>query len=184
MVTGDENVVWLTGAILLIPTVFFYWLIHKLADTFLGKSASKFVERPNGKHKGAGGISFVLGVFLATAAAKLFNAPVGLLLSAIAVLTFGDGFASYVGMRWGKHKFTVHKHTKSWEGTTAGVVAATVVSAVFVPFGVAFFGALVPMIVEIIGVRIHGKEIPDNIYIPIVSLLSMIFFIVFYVFFF
>ena len=32
-------------------------------------------------------------------------------------MTLGDAAASLVGMRWGRHRYTVFGHTRTWEGT-------------------------------------------------------------------
>ncbi|MGC9357584.1 MAG: diacylglycerol/polyprenol kinase family protein [Anaerolineae bacterium] len=37
--------------------------------------------------------------------------------AAIMAMTWGDALASLVGLRWGKHTYTVFNHTRTWEGT-------------------------------------------------------------------
>lgn len=39
--------------------------------------------------------------------------------AAVMAMTLGDGMASIVGNRWGRHTYTVLKSTRSWEGTLA-----------------------------------------------------------------
>jgi phytol kinase len=39
--------------------------------------------------------------------------------AAVMAMTLGDAAASLVGERWGRHTYTVHGHTRSWEGTAA-----------------------------------------------------------------
>ncbi|MBN1486280.1 MAG: phosphatidate cytidylyltransferase [Anaerolineae bacterium] len=42
--------------------------------------------------------------------------------AAVMAMTLGDGLASIVGNRWGKHPYTFMNHTRSWEGTIAMAV--------------------------------------------------------------
>jgi len=42
--------------------------------------------------------------------------------AAVMAMTLGDGFASIIGHRWGKHPYTFMGHTRSWEGTAAMVL--------------------------------------------------------------
>jgi dolichol kinase len=49
------------------------------------------------------------------------NAPIA--VAAIMAMTWGDAMASIVGMRWGRHTYTVFGHTRSWQGSAAMAVA-------------------------------------------------------------
>jgi len=42
--------------------------------------------------------------------------------AATMAMTLGDAFASLVGVRWGRHTYTVFGHTRSWEGSAAMAV--------------------------------------------------------------
>ncbi|HNT78331.1 MAG TPA: phosphatidate cytidylyltransferase [Anaerolineae bacterium] len=44
--------------------------------------------------------------------------------AAVMAMTWGDGVASIVGKRWGKHPYTVFGHTRTWEGTAAMAICA------------------------------------------------------------
>ncbi|HHQ47563.1 MAG TPA: phosphatidate cytidylyltransferase [Acidobacteria bacterium] len=51
--------------------------------------------------------------------------------AAIMAMTWGDAMASLVGQTWGRHRYTVFGHTRSWEGSAAMAVATfAAVSAV------------------------------------------------------
>ena len=39
--------------------------------------------------------------------------------AAVMAMAWGDAMASIVGTRWGRHKYTVFGHTRSWEGSAA-----------------------------------------------------------------
>ncbi|HSH03604.1 MAG TPA: hypothetical protein VLL52_13880 [Anaerolineae bacterium] len=45
-----------------------------------------------------------------------------LLVAAIMPLTWGDGLASVVGRRWGRHAYYVRGHKRTWEGSGAFLV--------------------------------------------------------------
>ncbi len=44
---------------------------------------------------------------------------VPLAAAGVMAMTLGDGMASIVGNRWGKHTYTTFGHTRSWEGSAA-----------------------------------------------------------------
>jgi phytol kinase len=161
-----DALVWLS-AILLVPFTIFYFIITWFSHTKIGRISHGLMEREIGHHtNGVGGLSFVLGVMLSY---FLFGFNPLIVLMGVVVLTFGDGFASYFGIRFGKHKFNIEGHTKSIEGTLAGIIASTLVGTFFVDFFTAFVVTTLTMIIEMIGIKVRGKEIPDNLYIPIVA---------------
>jgi phytol kinase len=47
--------------------------------------------------------------------------------AAVMAMTWGDGLASIVGQRYGRHGYTVFGHRRSWEGTATMAVASFVV---------------------------------------------------------
>jgi len=51
---------------------------------------------------------------------------VPLAAAAVMAMTWGDGLASIVGTRWGRHPYTVFGHTRTWEGTATMAVGAGV----------------------------------------------------------
>lgn len=161
-----DAIFWVSIA-LLIPATLFYLITKWFSHTKIGQLAFHSVEREQGHHtNGVGGITYILGVILSYI---IFGFNPSIVIVSIIVLAFGDGFASYFGMRFGKHKINIEGHTKTLEGTLAGVVAATLVSLMFVDFFYALATVSLTMIIELVGIRIKGKEVPDNIYLPLVS---------------
>lgn len=173
----DIDAVFWTGVILLIPFSLFYLVVRWFRHTMIGRSFFHSVEREQGNYtNGIGGLSFTFGVLLSYI---LFGFNPAIVIVSILVLSFGDGFASYIGMRFGRHKFNIDGHTKTLEGTFAGIIAATVASSFFVDFFTALIVSSLTMIIELVGIRVRGREIPDNIYIPVISGLIMYILILF-----
>lgn len=54
----------------------------------------------------------------------LDRAPIA--TAAVMAMTWGDGLASLVGYRWGRHQYTHLGHVRSWEGTAAMAVGSFV----------------------------------------------------------
>ncbi len=90
----------------------------------------------------------------------------------IAILTISDTAAALIGARFGRLRFAVAGATKSWEGVTAFVISAWLVSF----FALVFFTALstveavlVSTLVALVGAAIealsgHGL---DNLFVPL-----------------
>ncbi len=163
----DIDAIFWAGIILLIPFSLFYFIVRWFNHTSLGQTLFHSIEREQGNHtNGIGGLTFTLGVLLSYA---LFGFNPAIVIVSIIVLAFGDGFASYFGMRFGKHKFNIEGHTKTIEGTLAGIIAATLISSLFVDFFTAFIVSALVMLIEMVGIRVKGREIPDNLYIPVIA---------------
>lgn len=163
----DIRAIFWLGIILLVPFGLFYGITRLFSHTFLGQYLHNSIEREVGHHtNGIGGISFVLGVLISY---LLFGFNPAIVMVSIIVLAFGDGFASLVGMKYGKHTFNIEGHTKTIEGTIGGILASTLMSSIFIPFIPALVVSVLTMLVELVGVRVRGREIPDNIYIPVIA---------------
>lgn len=163
----DIDAIFWGSIILLVPFAVFYFLVRSFQHTALGQAAHNFIERDAGHHtNGVGGLTFALGIIISYV---LFGFNPNIVLFSIVVLTFGDGFASLVGMRWGKHSFKIDGHVKTIEGFFGGVVASTLIGIFFVDFWYALVVSVLTMLIELVGIRVRGREIPDNIYIPILS---------------
>lgn len=163
----DIDAVFWGAVILLVPFAMFYFLVRSFQHTALGQAAHNLIERDAGHHtNGVGGLTFALGVILSYV---LFGFNPIIVLVSIVVLSFGDGFASLVGMKWGKHSFKIEGHVKTIEGFIGGVVVSTLVAMVFVDFFYALIVSVLTMLIELVGIRIRGREIPDNIYIPVLA---------------
>jgi len=121
----------------------------------------EWFERDYEKHlPGKGAIMFFAGSLAMMLAAILLNRP-EIISLALIPLVFGDGFATIIGVRYGKHQIV---KGKSWEGTTAGFIASVaVLSLLLAPqWGIILAVAAAAMIVEIL-------PIDDNLTIPIIS---------------
>jgi len=163
----DIDAIFWFGIILLVPFGIFYFLIRWLSHTKIGQFSYYLTERDLGHHtNGVGGLTFAGGVILSYI---IFGFNPTIVIVSIVILTFGDGFASFVGMKWGTRKFKIEGHTKTLEGTIAGIVVATIVSSLFINFFVAFAVSTLTMLIELVGVRVRGREIPDNLYLPVIA---------------
>lgn len=163
----DIDALFWASIALLVPFSVFYFLVRSFQHTALGQAAHNLIERDTGHHtNGVGGLTFALGVILSYV---LFGFNPNIVLFSVVVLTFGDGFASIVGMRWGKHSFKIDGHVKTIEGFAGGVLASTLVGAMFVDFWYALIVSILTMLIELVGIRVRGREIPDNIYIPVLA---------------
>lgn len=88
-------------------------------------------------------------------------------IAAILIFGLGDGFATYIGTTYGKHKLPWNKD-KTMEGSLGFVAAA--MSALFVmPVYAIFLGAILGAFVESLPLKIN-----DNITVPVV--LSLLFY--------
>jgi phytol kinase len=83
------------------------------------------------------------------------------------VLAIADPLAGLVGMRFGKHTYTVYDEKRSFEGS---MTCWVVVFVIFLLFGATFFNALVSglvlMVIEAVSLR--GS---DNLTLPVVAVL-------------
>jgi dolichol kinase len=103
-------------------------------------------------------ILYALGMILSL---TLFPEPIG--YASIAVLTFGDGFASIFGRKFGVRSLPFNEN-KTIEGSIFGFILALIGSLVFID-------PLSSLISSIIGMLIEALPIPvnDNITIPLAS---------------
>ncbi|MBN1431096.1 MAG: phosphatidate cytidylyltransferase [Anaerolineae bacterium] len=47
--------------------------------------------------------------------------------ASVMAMTWGDAMASIVGVRWGRHQYTILGHTRSWEGSAAMAILSFLV---------------------------------------------------------
>jgi len=121
----------------------------------------KLFERDYEKElPGKGAIMFFAGSLAMMLAAVLLGRP-EIIAPALVPLVFGDGLATIIGIKYGKHKIT---GGKSWEGTIAGFIASVIVLSLLLSpqWAVILAVAATAMIVEIL-------PIDDNLTIPIIS---------------
>jgi len=124
--------------------------------------AVELFERDYEKHwPGKGAIMFFAGTsIMIYFALYVLQAP-EIIALALVPLVFGDGFATIIGVKYGKHKIV---KGKSLEGTLAGFIASALVLSLFLfPAGFKILAvAGGAMLVELL-------PIDDNLTIPITS---------------
>ncbi|MBU1750150.1 MAG: hypothetical protein KKA73_20895, partial [Chloroflexi bacterium] len=92
-------------------------------------------------------------------------------------MTWGDAFASIVGVRWGRHRYTIGGTTRSLEGSAA-MFLFSLVSVFLVlwglgtPSGAAGLYALVVAVVATVVEALSVRGL-DNITVPLVSVLVL-----------
>lgn len=84
--------------------------------------------------------------------------------AAIAILAAGDGFAGVIGRRYGRHRFSFNKN-KSWEGTLAGFVAASLTGF--------YYAGAIALIGSVFGMMAGAVNKHDNIAVPYAALAAM-----------
>ena len=112
-----------------------------------------FLDR-NEKIPARGGLSYVSGVLFLVAASN-FNFALGV----IAILAFGDGMATVVGIS-GKHRLPYNKK-KTFEGLVAFNLAAIASSMFFLGLEQAVLYSLIFSVIESI-----DSKVDDNLLIP------------------
>lgn len=98
--------------------------------------------------------------------------PRNIALASIAILTFSDPLAHFVGQNFGKIRSRINMDKKI-EGTIAGIIGGWVAAGLFVPSYLAFLGSGIAMVFELGNFRIAGEKIDDNFIIPLVSAIIM-----------
>ncbi len=81
----------------------------------------------DGEHTTPGTVYFALSITILLAGLWRTGGGtdrVALAAAAVMAMTWGDALASLIGQRWGRHRYTVLGHTRSWEGSAA-MAAAT-----------------------------------------------------------
>jgi len=107
-------------------------------------------------------IFFAVGIILSL---LIFPPPIS--YAAIAIFTFGDGFATIFGKKLGKHAFPYNRGKKI-EGTFFGFIFAFIGGAVFIAPLKALVGAAIGMITESLPTPIN-----DNLTIPLIAGVAM-----------
>jgi dolichol kinase len=88
-----------------------------------------------------------------------------LCFAAIAILAVGDGFAGAIGKGYGKHSLPFNEN-KSWEGSFAGLIAASVTGF--------YFAGSIAIIGSIFGMLADAISKNDNLAVPYAALASML----------
>lgn len=122
-------------------------------------------DRKGEKIPGKGAMFFVLGSLLV-----LSVFPENIALASVLVLSFGDAFATLIGMHLGRVQSVTKK---TLEGFFAGLVAGFVGALFFVDYFSAFAGSAAAMCFELLTVRFGKHVIDDNLMVPMISGLVM-----------
>ena len=125
----------------------------------------KTFDRNDAKFPGEGAVFYVLGCLIVL---SIFEKNIA--LASIMVLALGDSVATLAGKRFGK-KFL--KNNKTLEGSLAGAVLGAIGAMIFVEFSLAVIGSFTAMFIEAVEIKLWGKGVDDNLYIPLISALIM-----------
>ncbi|MGC9309086.1 MAG: diacylglycerol/polyprenol kinase family protein [Candidatus Nanoarchaeia archaeon] len=121
-----------------------------------------FERKDNGKFPGKGVLFFFIGSLIVL---QLF--PRDIAFSSIIILTFSDPISHFVGSNFGKLP-GINKR-KYIEGTLAGILIGGLLASLIVNPLLAFIGAFVAMFLEAAEIAMAGKNVDDNLLIPIVA---------------
>lgn len=104
------------------------------------------------------------------------------MIPAVGMLTlgFGDGFASLIGIRYGKHSYHLFKSQKSLEGSLAMFVMSALSVSIYLYISQGFVSLPCIMMISLLAtfVEIISPYGLDNLFIPILSaLLYTLFFL-------
>ena len=119
-------------------------------------------ERKNEK-EGTGALWYAIGCFIT---AILFEKNTA--LAAMLILAIGDSISHWVGRFYGRIPHPLNKK-KNVEGTLAGIIGAFAAAVFFVPNLPAFIASVMVMNLEVFDMKIFGRRIDDNFWIPIVA---------------
>lgn len=102
--------------------------------------------------------------------AALLFFPENIAYGSLAIVAGGDSAAAIVGERFGRARI----RGKSLEGFTAGLIAASILSSIFVSPILAFVGSTAAMLIELAGAWIEPLGAADNFTMPITAGVAMI----------
>ena len=112
-----------------------------------------------GEIPGEGALYNALGILFALSVLRNDSAAA---ISVILILALGDGFATYIGTRYGRHKLPWNRN-KTFEGTI-GFAAGAIFALFAMPVTATIFVVVLATISESLPLRVN-----DNITLPIVS---------------
>ena len=114
-------------------------------------------ERENEKHfPGRAAVFFFASALILL---TLFQTNPQLIIAALSVQVFADSAAALIGIKYGKHKLI---GKKSWEGSIACFIIATICINFYYPLPMAIITALAATIIEAI-------PLDDNLLVPLVA---------------
>ncbi len=115
-----------------------------------------------GEIPGEGALYNALGILFALSMLRNDSAAA---ISVILILALGDGFATYIGTRYGRHKLPWNRN-KTFEGTI-GFAAGAIFALFAMPVPATIFVVVLATIIESLPLKVN-----DNITLPVVSSLS------------
>ena len=121
-----------------------------------------------GEIPGEGALYNALGILFALSVLRNDSAAA---ISVILILALGDGFATYIGTRYGRHKLPWNRN-KTFEGTI-GFAAGAICALFTMPVTATIFVVMLATIIESLPLRLN-----DNITLPIVS--SLLYLVIIY----
>jgi dolichol kinase len=120
-------------------------------------------ERKSALLPGQGALTFLIGSLIVL---YLFMPKIA--YASILVLAVGDSVGPIVGMSFGRKKHTLNRQ-RFIEGTIAGIIAAALCAALFVPFWHAFIGSAFAMLAEAAEIRVAKARVDDNLFVPLLA---------------
>ncbi|MFH2020969.1 MAG: phosphatidate cytidylyltransferase [archaeon] len=150
----------------LLLSIFTKYKKPKLIINFL-----KYFDKPKdlANFPGKGAVYYLISAFIAI---SLFEKNIA--SAALIILAVGDPAAYFFGRYYGKNKIIINPR-KLLEGTLAGIFFGTLAASLFIPFKIAFFGAVAGMIAE--AIDLEGLNLDDNLTIPLTAGLVLSYFL-------
>ena len=96
---------------------------------------------------------------------------------AVGAMVYGDGFASLIGRKWGKHQFKIFNGVKSLEGSTAMLIVSFAVIYAYLIFATGHAGFVVCLTIAFTATLVEAIS-PfglDNILVPVIA--AMVYFV-------
>ena len=166
--------IWIFG----IQTISYFILIGTYAGILLMHITMSKIKLPGieqwiknvgreGENPGEGALYNALGILFAIG---ILRSDVAAAISVILILALGDGLATFVGTKYGKHKLPWNRN-KSLEGTI-GFVAGAMCALFIMPVPATIFIAVLAAFIESLPIKVN-----DNIALPVVTSLLCYFLI-------
>ena len=158
--------IWIFG----IQTISYFILIGTYAGILLMHITMSKIKLPGieqwiknvgreGENPGEGALYNALGILFAIG---ILRSDVAAAISVILILALGDGLATFVGTKYGKHKLPWNRN-KSLEGTI-GFVAGAMCALFIMPVPATIFIAVLAAFIESLPIKVN-----DNIALPVVT---------------
>jgi dolichol kinase len=130
---------------------------------------ANYLERDSEKRgfRAQGFLAFNLGCLLVV---LLFSKEIA--LASIAMLTFGDAFATLIGVQ-GRMRY-VFNVKKTVEGIIAGGLTGGIAASLFIPWQISFMLSFLIFAIEALDLRLFGWKIDDNLFLPLLTGLLLV----------